>query len=117
MGPFDVPASRYGVRMQGADQLALTKLDVLSFLPEIPVCTQYTVDGVSTQDFPSGGSLERARPVVERLPGWGCDISSCRRWEELPTAARRYVEYLEEAVRCPIGYVSVGADRDAYIQR
>ncbi len=116
-GPFDVPASRYGVRMQGADQLALTKLDVLSFLPEIPVCTQYTVDGVSTQDFPSGGSLERARPVVERLPGWGCDISSCRRWEELPAAARRYVEYLEEAVRCPIGYVSVGADRDAYIQR
>ena len=64
VGPFDVPASRYGVRMQGADQLALTKLDVLSFLPEIPVCTQYTVDGVSTQDFPSGGSLERARPVV-----------------------------------------------------
>lgn len=117
VGPFDVPASRYGVRMQGADALALTKLDVLSYLTEIPVCTRYEVDGKPTKDFPSGGRLDRARPVLEFLPGWGCDIRSCRRWQELPAAARAYVEYLEKAVGCPIRYVSVGADRDAYIER
>lgn len=117
VGPFDVPASRYGVRMQGADALALTKLDVLSYLPEIPVCTRYEVDGKPTKDFPGGGKLDRARPVLEFLPGWECDIRSCRRWQELPAAARAYVEYLEKAVGCPIRYVSVGADRDAYIER
>ena len=117
VGPFDVPASRYGVRMQGADHLALTKLDVLSCLTKIPVCARYEVDGKPTGDFPGGGRLERARPVLEFLPGWGCDIRSCRRWQELPAAARAYVEYLEKAVGCPIRYVSVGADRDAYIER
>ncbi len=117
VGPFDVPASRYGVRMQGADALALTKLDVLSYLTEIPVCTWYEVDGKPTKDFPGGGKLDRARPVLEFLPGWECDIRSCRRWQELPAAARAYVEYLEKAVGCPIRYVSVGADRDAYIER
>ncbi len=117
VGPFDVPASRYGVRVQGADEVALTKLDVLSGMGEIPVCTGYRVDGVVTEEFPSGGRLERAEAVVERLPGWGCDIGGCRRWQELPEEARRYVTYLEEAVRCPIRYVSVGADREAYILR
>ena len=117
VGPFDVPASRYGVRVQGADELALTKLDTLSYLSEIPVCARYTVDGVPTGEFPSGGRLERARPVLESLPGWGCDISGCRRWEELPQEARAYVEYLEEQVGCVIRYVSVGADRDQYLVR
>ena len=117
VGPFDVPASRYGVRVQGADELALTKLDTLSYLSEIPVCARYTVDGVPTGEFPSGGRLERARPVLESLPGWGCDISGCRRWEELPQKARAYVEYLEEQVGCAIRYVSVGADRDQYLVR
>ena len=117
VGPFDVPASRYGVRVQGADELALTKLDTLSYLSEIPVCARYTVDGVPTGEFPSGGRLERARPVLESLPGWGCDISGCRRWEELPQEARAYVEYLEEQVGCAIRYVSVGADRDQYLVR
>ena len=117
VGPFDVPASRYGVRVQGADEVALTKLDVLSGMGEIPVCTGYRVDGVVTEEFPSGGRLERAEAVVERLPGWGCDIGGCRRWQELPEEAQRYVTYLEEAVRCPIRYVSVGADREAYILR
>ena len=117
VGPFDVPASRYGVRVQGADEIALTKLDVLSYLEEVPVCVRYTVDGKETGEFPSGDALERATPVTEYLPGWGCDISGCRRWEELPVAARRYVEYLEEQVGCRIRYVSVGADRDAYLTR
>lgn len=117
VGPFDIPASRYGVRVQGADELALTKLDVLSYLPEIPVCARYRVGDTVTEEFPSGAALENAKPVVETLPGWNCDIGGCRRWEELPEAARRYVEYLEEAVRCPIKYVSVGADRGAYLVR
>ena len=117
VGPFDIPASRYGVRVQGADELALTKLDVLSYLPEIPVCTRYIVGGTARLDFPSGSALEEAKPVVERLPGWGCGIGGCRRWQDLPEAARRYVEYLEDAVNCPIRYVSVGADREDYLTR
>ena len=117
VGPFDVPASRYGVAVQGADCLALTKMDVLSGMEKIPVCARYWVDGAETERFPSGDALVRAKPVVQYLEGWGCDIGGCRRWEDLPAAARRYVEYLEEQVRCPIRYVSVGADRDAYLVR
>ena len=117
VGPFDVPASRYGVRVQGADCLALTKMDVLSYLEEIPVCVRYRVDGAETEAFPSGDALVRAQPVVETLEGWGCDISACRRWQDLPAPARRYVEFLEDQVRCPIRYVSLGADRDAYLVR
>ena len=117
VGPFDVPASRYGVAVQGADCLALTKMDVLSGMEKIPVCARYSVDGAETERFPSGDALVRAKPVVQYLEGWGCDIGGCRRWEDLPAAARRYVEYLEEQVRCPIRYVSVGADRDAYLVR
>ena len=117
VGPFDVVASRYGVIVQGADTLALTKLDVLSYLSQIPVCTGYQVDGKILHDFPMGETLDKAQPVIEYLPGWGTDISGCRRWEELPQAARDYILYVEKAVGCPIGYVSVGAQRDAYIQR
>lgn len=115
VGPFDVVASRYGVRMQGADELALTKLDVLSGHETLKICTRYEVDGRRTDDFPTGAKLERAKPVFTEMPGWGCEIGACRRWEELPRAARDYVEYLENAVGCPIRYVSVGADREAYL--
>ena len=115
VGPFDVPASRYGVRMQGADQIALTKLDVLSYLEKIPVCVAYQVDGEVTREFPTGARLDRARPVVEYLPGWKADISRCRRWEELPAAAQDYIRFLEKAVDCPIRYVSVGAQREEYL--
>lgn len=117
VGPFDIPASRYGVRVQGADELALTKLDVLSYLEEIPVCIKYQIGENLTGTFPGGTALEEARPVMGTLPGWHCDISGCRRWDELPAAARDYVEYLEEEVRCPIRYISVGADREQYITR
>ena len=116
VGAFDVPASRYGVRMQGADCVALTKLDVLSYMDRIPICTAYEIDGVQTTDFPTGERLVRARPVIEYMDGFG-DISACRRWDELPAAAQRYVARLEQAVGCPIRYVSVGERREAYIER
>ncbi|MEG0766258.1 MAG: adenylosuccinate synthetase, partial [Clostridia bacterium] len=117
VGGFDVVASRYGVRMQGADALALTKLDVLSALARIPVCTAYRVDGGVTYDFPMGGALERAEPVIELLDGWQCDIRHCRTEAELPPQARAYIAFLERAVACPITYVSVGADREEYFMR
>ena len=117
VGPLDLVATRYGVQVQGATALALTKLDVLSYLEQIPVCARYALDGRETDEFPFPTALERAQPVVETLPGWHCDISGVRRWEELPEAARHYVEWIEERLGCPIRYVSVGPERDAIILR
>lgn len=117
VGPIDLVATRYGVRMQGATGLALTKLDVLSDLKEIPVCEKYRLDGRELDDFPFPTLLDRCEPVLKRVPGWERDISGVRRWEDLPQAARDYVEMIERAVGCPITYVSVGADREAYIER
>ena len=117
VGPIDLVATRYGVQVQGATALALTKLDVLSYLQEIPVCAQYELDGARTDSFPFPTALKRAKPVLETLEGWNCDISGARRWEDLPEAARRYVEYIEARVGCPIRYVSVGPERDAIILR
>ncbi len=116
VGPFDVPASRYGVRIQGADVLALTKLDVLSCLERIPVCTAYEVEGRRTERFPTGAELDAARPILEYLPGWRCDLTGCRKPSDLPQSALDYVAYLERAVDCRIRYVSVGAERDACIR-
>ncbi len=116
VGGFDVVASRYGVRLQGCDCIALTKLDVLSYMDEIPVCVAYEVDGVRTEVFPQGGALERAKPVYETLPGFKCDISGCRKKEELPRAALDYIVFIEKSVACKIKYVSVGAGRDAYVE-
>ena len=115
VGGFDVVASRYGVRMQGADELALTKLDVLSYLDRIPICVAYNVDGNIVKEFPFGEDLNRAKPVIEYMDGWKCDISRCRKESDLPEAARAYVQYLQCAVGCKIRYVSVGADRDEYV--
>ncbi len=115
VGPFDVPASRYGVRMQGADTVVLTKLDVLSYLDRVPVCVAYEVDGVRTTDFPTGDRLLRAKPVVEYVDGFG-DVSACRTWDSLPENARKYIRFIEQAVGCRVGYVSVGAGRDEYIK-
>lgn len=115
VGPFDVPASRYGVRMQGADTVVLTKLDVLSYLDRVPVCVAYEVDGVRTTDFPTGDRLLRAKPVVEYVDGFG-DVSACRTWDSLPENARKYIRFIEQAVGCRVGYVSVGAERDEYIK-
>ena len=105
VGPFDCVASRYGVRMQGADEIALTKLDVLSYLDRIPVCVAYEVDGQRTTEFPTGAALDRAKPIYEYVPGWQCDISGCRRIQDLPKAAVDYIHFLEQAVGCHISYV------------
>lgn len=115
VGGFDIVASKYGIRMQGATEIALTKLDVLSFMDKIPVCTKYIVDGKETDRFPSGDALKNAKPVYEFMPGWKEDISKCRKFEDLPKAAQDYVNYIEKATGCYIKYVSVGAERDAII--
>ena len=117
VGGFDVVASRYGVLMQGCTSLALTKLDVLSYLEQIPVCVAYELNGQRTEEFPSSiDDLNAAKPVYEYRPGFRCDISGARRLEDLPKAAVDYIRYLEKAVGCPIRYVSVGPEREAYIQ-
>ncbi|HIU81117.1 MAG TPA: adenylosuccinate synthase [Candidatus Ornithoclostridium faecavium] len=115
VGPFDVVASKYGVEMQGADELALTKLDVLSYLDKIPVCVAYDIDGEKTTEFPRGERLDKAKPVIEYLDGWKCDISGCKKVSDLPKAAFDYIKYIEKAVGCPITYVSVGAEREQYV--
>ena len=117
VGPIDIVATRYGVQTQGATTIALTKLDVLSYMDQIPVCTKYVVNGTETEKFPFPAALTNAKPVVEYLEGWGCDISGVRAWNELPKQAQAYVEYIERAIGCHIGYVSVGPERDAYIKR
>ena len=117
VGPVDLVATRYGAALQGATSLALTKLDVLSYLDTIPVCTRYRLNGKETDQFPFPTELEDAEPVLEFLEGWHCDISGVRRWEDLPKAAQDYVIYLEKAIGCPVAYVSVGAERDSMIVR
>lgn len=115
VGPVDLVATRYGVEMQGATKIALTKLDVLSSMAEIPVCVRYRVRGEETDDFPFPTELNGAEPVIRKVPGWQQDISGIRRWEDLPEAARNYVTMIEEAISCPITYISVGAERDRMI--
>ena len=116
VGGFDVVASRYGTLVQGATVLALTKLDILSGYEKIPVCTAYEVDGEIVHDFPIGVKLAKAKPVYEFVDGWNCDISKCRKKEELPEKALKYIQYIEKQMNCPIQYVSVGAEREAYIK-
>ena len=117
VGPIDIVATRYGVRCQGATNIALTKMDVMGYMEKIPVCVQYEVNGEKTDEFPFPCLLADAKPVIEYLEGWKCDISSIRNWEDLPEAAKRYVEYIEEKIGCHIGYVSVGPERDSIIIR
>ena len=118
VGPIDLVASRYGVFCQGCDEVALTLLDVLDYMEKIPMVTAYKLtDGSTTTRFPMGEALDTAQPVVEYLPGWHCDITAARKWEDLPKEAQAYVEYLEKAVGCKITYISVGAEREAYIHR
>ena len=118
VGPFDAVASRYGVRCQGADVLALTLLDVLDYMDEVPIVAHYRLaDGTITDSFPMGKTLDDAQPVVETLPGWHTDISGIRSFDALPRETRDYVLRLEELVGCRIKYISVGPERDAYIER
>ncbi len=116
IGAFDAVASRYGVTVQGADELALTKLDTLSYMEQIPVCVAYDINGVRTEQFPVGADLELAKPVIEYVDGWNMDITECRTADDLPVGALTYVKYLEHLIGCKITYVSVGAEREAYIK-
>ena len=116
VGGFDVVASRYGAKMQGCTYVALTKLDVLSYMEKIPVCVAYELNGERIDYFPSSiEDLNAAKPVYEYLPGFKSDISGCRTKEDLPKEALEYILYIEKTIGCPIKYVSVGASRDAYI--
>ncbi|MBP5270959.1 MAG: adenylosuccinate synthase [Clostridia bacterium] len=117
VGPIDLVATKYGVEVQGATEIALTKLDVLSYMKKIPVCTKYKVGGKETDRFPFPAALSEAEPVIEYLDGWQSDVSTARRFEDLPSQARKYGEYVEKAIGCPITYISVGAERDSIIIR
>lgn len=103
--------------MQGATEIALTKLDVLSYMESIPVCTAYeTPEGV-TREFPFPALLDESKPIVEYVKGWNCDIGGVRRWEDLPAEARDYVTFIEDRIGCPVKYVSVGPERESIIIR
>lgn len=117
MGWFDCVASKYGCRLQGTTDVAFTVLDVLGYLDEIPVCTGYEVDGTVTEDFPVTWKLEKAKPVLETLPGWKCDIRGIRKYEELPENCRKYIEFVEAHIGYPITMVSNGPGREDIIYR
>ena len=117
VGPMDIVATRYGVAMQGATEVALTKIDILSYMEQIPICVQYELDGKKTDDFPFPAAIAGAKPVIEYMPGWQCDVSKCRTFEELPKAAQDYIDYIERGIGCPITNISVGAARDEIIRR
>lgn len=117
VGPLDIVATKYGVAVQGATNIAFTKLDVLSFMEKIPVCTHYELHGKQTDEFPSPAALGFAKPVFAYLDGWNCDISHVRKWEDLPKQAQDYILWVEERIGCHIGYISVGPERDSIIIR
>lgn len=117
MGWFDVVASKYGCRIQGTTDVAFTVLDVLGYLDEIPVCVGYEIDGEVTTDFPTTEKLERAKPVLEVLPGWKCDIRGIRTYGELPENCRKYIEFIEERIGFPITMISNGPGREDIIYK
>ena len=117
MGWFDCVASKYGCRIQGATDVAFTVLDVLGYLDEIPVCVGYEIDGQVTTDFPTTYLLSKAKPVYETLPGWKCDIRGIKKYEGLPENCRKYIEFVEKHIECPITMVSNGPGRDDIIYR
>ena len=117
MGWFDAVASRYGCRMQGATEVALTVLDVLGYLDELPVCVGYEIDGVVTRDFPTTAKLAKAKPVYVTLPGWKCEIRGIKNYEDLPENCRNYIEFIEKELEVPVTLVSNGPGRDEIIHR
>lgn len=117
MGWFDCVASRYGCRLQGATDVALTVLDVLGYLDEIPVCVGYEIDGEVTTDFPLTYKLEKAKPVLKILPGWKCEIRGIREYEALPENCRKYIEFIEGQIGYPITMISNGPGREDIIYR
>ena len=117
MGWFDGVATKYGCRMQGTTDVAFTVLDVLGYLDEIPVCVGYEIDGEVTTDFPTTGKLEKAKPVLEVLPGWKSDIRGIKNYEDLPENCRKYIEFVEEKIGYPITLISNGPERHDIIRR
>ena len=117
VGWFDAVATRYGCRIQGTTEVAFTVLDVLGYLDEIPVCVGYELDGQVTREFPTTYKLEKAKPVLTRLPGWKCDIRGIKKYEDLPENCRRYIEFVEKEIEAPISMVSNGPGRDDIIMR
>ncbi|ANU50143.1 adenylosuccinate synthase [Enterocloster clostridioformis] len=117
VGWFDAVATRYGCRIQGTTEVAFTVLDVLGYLDEIPVCVGYEIDGQVTREFPTTSMLEKARPVLTRLPGWKCGIRGIKRYQDLPENCRKYIEFVEKAIEAPISMVSNGPGRDDIIMR
>ena len=117
MGWYDCVASKYGCRLQGATDVALTVLDVLGYLDEIPVCTGYEINGEVTTEFPTTALLEKAKPVYEKLPGWKCDIRGIQKYEDLPENCRKYIEFIEKHIGFPITMVSNGPGREDIIYR
>ena len=117
MGWFDCVASKYGCRIQGTTDVAFTVLDVLGYLDEIPACVAYDIDGEITTDFPTTARLEKAKPVIEKLPGWKCDIRGIKKYEDLPENCRNYIEFIEKQIGFPITMVSNGPGRHDIIFR
>lgn len=117
MGWFDCVASKYGCRMQGTTDVAFTVLDVLGYLEEIPICVGYEIDGQVTTEFPVTHLLEKAKPVLEILPGWKCDIRGIREYSQLPENCRKYIEFIEERIGYPIKMISNGPGREDIIYR
>ena len=117
MGWFDAVATRYGCRMQGATEVALTVLDVLGYLDTLPVCVGYEIDGQVTRDFPTTHLLKKAKPVYEYLPGWKEDIRGIKEYDQLPENCRKYIEFIEKEIGVPITMVSNGPERHDIIKR
>ena len=117
VGPFDAVASAYGLKCQNADKIALTKLDVLSHMDEIPVITSYKLNDEIITEFDPLDDLDSMTPVIQMLPGWNTDISKCRKYEELPENARKYIETLEHLLNHEIQFISVGAERNQYLTK
>ena len=117
MGWFDAVASRYGCKLQGATDVALTVLDVLGYLDELPICVGYEIDGKVTRDFPTTAGLAKAKPVYEKLPGWQTDIRGIKKYEDLPENCRKYIEFIEKELEVPITMVSNGPNRNDIIYR
>lgn len=117
VGWFDAVATRYGCMVQGATDCAMTNIDVLGYLDEIKVCVAYDIDGVQTRDFPVTPLLEKAKPVYVTLPGWKQDVRGIRRYEDLPENCRRYIEFIEKEIECPLTMLSNGPKRDEIIYR
>ena len=118
VGWLDLPALDFACKINGFTELVITKLDILSGLPEIPVCVDYQLDGERLGYFPSENDLlERAVPVYETLPGWSEDVTGCRSWEELPENARRYIQFVGEKLNTPVSIISVGPARSHTIFR